>query len=96
MFDYSGQFVSPTTTARGQLLINSVTLYAYDAADVMDDINYATVLNSSLQVPQVNTKRVSGLDHLVPTKKWGISPKKALNTICHTTHCVASIFVWVI
>ena len=42
-------------------------LYAYDAADVMDDENYTTVLESfvsasSLQVADVNTKKVSGLD----------------------------------
>ena len=34
MLDYS---VSPTTPARGQIFINSITLYAYDAADVMDN-----------------------------------------------------------
>ena len=49
MFDYRGWFVSPNTPARGQLYINSVTAYAYDAANVMDDDNYATVLDSSLQ-----------------------------------------------
>ena len=52
----------------GQLLRNSVTSYAYDAADVLDDNNFATVLESfmklSLQVAQVNTKKVSGLGYL--------------------------------
>ena len=48
-------FVITTTPAREQLLINSVTLYSYDAADDMDDDNFATVLESfviisSLQV----------------------------------------------
>ena len=47
---------------------NSVTLYNYDAADVMDDDNYATVLDSyittsSLQVAKVHTKKVPGLEH---------------------------------
>ena len=46
MFDYRGWFVSPNTQARGQLFINAATSYAYDAADVMDDDNYATVLDS--------------------------------------------------
>ena len=46
MFDYLGQFVSPITSAREQLFINSVTSYAYDAADIMDDNIYATVLES--------------------------------------------------
>ena len=45
MFNYTRQFVSPNTTARGHLFINSVTSYAYHAADVMDDDNYATVLD---------------------------------------------------
>ena len=30
-------------------------------------------------------REVSGLDHLVLVKKWGISIKKPLNIICHTT-----------
>ena len=34
-FDYRGRFFSPNTPA-----------YAYDAADVMNDDNYATVLES--------------------------------------------------
>ena len=34
------------TPARGQYFINSVTLYAYDATDVIDDVNFATVLES--------------------------------------------------
>ena len=56
----------------------------------MDNYNYDTVWESfvstlSWQVAQVNTKKVSGLDHLVLSKKWGISPKKALNAIQHTT-----------
>ena len=67
-------------------------MYAYDAADVVDDNNYATVLESfvstsSLQVGQVNTKKVSELDHLVLAKKWGISPEKELNMIHHTMQC---------
>ena len=36
--------IDPDTLARGQLFINSGALYAYDAADFMDDDNYATVL----------------------------------------------------
>ena len=39
-----GMFVSPNTPAKEQLLINSVTLYADDAAYVMDNNAYATVL----------------------------------------------------
>ena len=64
------------TPARGQLYINSVILYAYDAADVMEDNNYATVLDSCvttsfLLVAPVSTKKVSKLDHLVLIKRLG-------------------------
>ena len=56
----------------------------------MDDDNYATMLESFdstslLQVAKVKTEKVSGLYHLVLRQKWGISPKKAFNMICHTT-----------
>ena len=90
MLDYRGWFVSPTTPSRGQLFINSVTLYAYDTADAMDDDNYATMLESfvstsSIQVAQVNTENISILDRLVFAKKLGISPDKALYMISHTT-----------
>ena len=46
MLDYRRQFVSLNSQARRQLFLNSVTSYAYDDADVMDDDNYSTVLES--------------------------------------------------
>ena len=46
MFNYREQFVSPNTPSRGQLFINSVTSYAYDAADVMYNDSCATLLES--------------------------------------------------
>ena len=69
-----------------QLFINSVTLDAYDAAGVMDDDNYDTVLDSSvttsyLQVAKVCIEKVPGLDHLVLAKRLCILHKKALNMI---------------
>ena len=69
----------PYTPGRWQLCINSVT---YGAVDAMDNDNFTTVLKSfviisSLQVAQVNTKKVPALEHLGLAKKWGISPKKA-------------------
>ena len=97
MFKYRGLFVRPSLPARGQLSVNSLILYAYDSAYVMDNGNYATVLESfvstlQLQVAQVNTEKVSGLDHLVLAKKWGIPPEKALNTIHHTTqHWICTV-----
>ena len=44
MLNYRGWFLSPNTPVRVQLFISFVTLYVYDAADVMNDDNYATVL----------------------------------------------------
>ena len=75
------------TPARGQLFINSVTSYAYDAANAIDDNNYATVLQSflstsSLQVAHAYKTKVSGHKHLIlaTTKTWFL-------------HSVASILV---
>ena len=83
MLDFRGWFVISTTPARGQLFINSVTLYTYDATDIMDSNNVATILDSffiitSLQPAQVNTEKVSVLNPLVLAKKWGISSKNIL------------------
>ena len=102
MFNYMERFISPNNPARGQLFFNSVTLYAYDAADVIDDVNYDTVLDSyvttsSLQGANLCTEKELGLDHLVLAIRWGILPKKALNTIRWLTACyshsVAPVFI---
>ena len=66
----SGDSLSALTLSKESIFINSVTLYAYDAADVMGNDNNANmvksfVITSSLQVEQMNTKMVSGLNHLV-------------------------------
>ena len=63
MFNYKGWLVNPNTPARGQLFIDSVTSYAYDAADVLENDSFATVLEDfvsklSLQEAQVNSKKV--------------------------------------
>ena len=44
MFDERGWFLICNTPAWKQLFLNSVTLYSYDAAYVMDNDNYATVM----------------------------------------------------
>ena len=74
MLDYRGWFVLPITPARGLLLISSVTQYAYDAADIMYNDNFVTVMESYviillLQVAKVNTKMAPSIDHLVLEKK---------------------------
>ena len=63
--------LSALTLSKGQLFLNSVTLYAYDDADVMNNDNYVTVLESFV-------KKVPGLDHLVLAKKCFFCPKKYL------------------
>ena len=81
MFNYRGWFVIPTTPWRRQFCINSVKLYAYDAADIMDDENFATLLEhfvliSWLQVAQENTEKVPVLDHFVLAKRRVFNPRK--------------------
>ena len=71
-------------------VLNSATLYAHAATDAVDDDNYATVLEgfvivSPLQIAQMDIEKVPVLDHLGLAKKWGISPKKAINIIPYTT-----------
>ena len=70
-------FVAPNTQTRVHFFIKSVALYAYDAVDVMDDDNLATVLESNvisllLHAAQVNMMKVPAFDHLVLAKKWCI------------------------
>ena len=46
----------------------------------------------SLQVAQVNTEKVSGLDHLFLARKLGFPPKKPLNMVhCTTQHGVCKV-----
>ena len=106
MFNYRGRFNSPNTPARGQSFINSATLYAYDAADVKDDENNATVLESfvttmSLPVAQVNTKKVPGLTIWClprsgvyrPRKYliWFIIPHSMVSAQCCIHPCLGSL-----
>ena len=63
-------------------------MYAYDTADIMDNDNYATVLenfviSSSLLAATVNTENISGLDHLVLILEHNLS--------YHTTWCLQSV-----
>ena len=71
-------------------------LYAFDAADVMDNNNYANELESfvstsSLQVAQVDTEKVSGLDHLVLAKKGLFHPSTFNDLSYHITWCLHCI-----
>ena len=93
IFDNRGWFVSPNTPAREQLFINSVTSYSDDAADVMNDDNYAQcwkVLSVSHDCKQhkLIQRRYQGLIIWFLPRILGISPKKAFNMICCTTQGV--------
>ena len=85
MLGYRKQFFIPTIPARKQLFMNSVILYAYVAANVMDNNNFATARQFYyyivIWVAQVNTKKVPVLENLVLMKKWRISTEKSLNMI---------------
>ena len=48
---------------QGDHYLSTVTLFAYDAADVMYDDNFATVVK--INVVQMSTKKLLMLDHLV-------------------------------
>ena len=83
MFYCMGCIVIPTMPAKQWFFINSVTSYAYDNADVMDNDNFTTMLESfviilSLLVAQVNTNKIPVHYHLDLAKKWDISTKKCL------------------
>lgn len=60
MLDYRGHLLSRATPARGQLVINSVESLAYDAVDVTDDDNFATILdaNVNVSIAQVESMRL--------------------------------------
>ena len=100
MFDHRQWFVIPANPERGQLFINSVTLYAYNAEGVIHDDIFTIVLESfvnilSLWLEQVNTTELLVLDHFILAKKWGISAKRAHDIIHHTTHfCTLLIINW--
>ena len=78
MLDCRVWLVIPINLARGQSFINSVILYAYDAADAtVLEFFYHHITASCTHEFQECT----ALNHSVLAKKWCISPMKALNMI---------------
>ena len=74
MLDYRRWFHVPAMLARGWLLFNSVTFFIYDATDVMDNNNFATVLEiNAISLLGWNAqkafKKVPVLEHLDVAKK---------------------------
>ena len=73
----------------GSVYISAVISYSlvYDATDVMDNDNLATVFTAQIQVSIVMKGMVRKLsvEPIVLTKRWGINPEKAQKTIQATT-----------
>ena len=69
----------------GPILVSAVVLYslAYDATDVMDNDNLATVLSAQIQVSIVliGMVRKPSQESIALAKRWGISPEKAQKMI---------------
>ena len=76
-----GQISIPATAARGPVFVNAVVSYSlvYDAADVMDNDNLATALESQIQISiaLIGTVRKLLIDPIVLPKWWSITPEKA-------------------
>ena len=52
MLDHQGQISIPTTVKRGPVFVSTIVSYslAYDAADVMDNDNFATALEAQIHI----------------------------------------------
>ena len=93
MIDFRGQVMCRTSTARGRMVINSLSVsLQVSAVDVTDDENFgllleskACVLSSISKVGVAKSKSSQQIDHMTLSKKWGISPEKAKQTIQRTT-----------
>ena len=74
---------------RGPVFVSAFVSYslAYDAADVMDNDNLATALESQIQISiaLIGIVRKPSIEPIVLAKQWGITPEKAQNTIKATT-----------
>ena len=81
MFDHQGQISIPAKTARGPVFVSAMVSYSlvYDATDVLDNDNLATALETQIQISiaLIETVRKLSIDHIVLTKRWGITPEKA-------------------
>ena len=75
--------------ARGPVHVSTVVSYslAYDATDVMDNVNLATALEAQIQISTVliGMSRKPSIDPIVLAKRWDIAPEEAQNTIQATT-----------
>jgi hypothetical protein len=75
------------------MVINRVaSSFQFDAADITDDQNLGTALESHVSVPMsvsqvgvFTSKSTKGIDPITFSKKWGISPEKAQRTVRTTT-----------
>ncbi len=93
MIDFRGQVMCRTPTARGRMVINSLSAsLQVSAVDVTDDENFGLLLESKAcvsssisKVGVAKSKSSQQIDHMTLSKKWGISTEKARQTIQRTT-----------
>eukprot|EP00804_Cyclotella_cryptica_P016777 CCRYP_002064-RA/>CCRYP_002064-RA protein AED:0.32 eAED:0.33 QI:0/0/0/1/1/1/2/0/448 len=93
MIDFRRQVMCRTSTARGRMIINSLSAsLQVSAVDVTDDENFGLLLESKScvsssisKVGVAKSKSSQQMDHMTLSKKWGISPEKAKQTIQRTT-----------
>ena len=89
MLDHQGQISILVTATRGPVFVSAIVLYslAYNATDVMDNVNLVTVLEAQIQISiaLIGTVRKQSINPIVLAKRWGITPENAQKTIQVTT-----------
>ena len=95
MTDCHGDIIDSRANARGRSLVISALSTIPEAADIDDDENLATILQSKVVISSVDTgKSTSGIvrtktkkpvDAQTLARRWGISPDHAQATIDRTT-----------
>ena len=90
MLDHQGKISIPVTVVRGPVFVSAVIMHslAYDAADVRDDDNLATMLSAQIKVRIVliGMVRKPSERPIVLANQWDITPEKAQKTIQATNH----------
>ena len=72
MLDHQGQISIPATAAKGPVFVSTVVYsLAYDATDIMDNDNLATVQEAQIQISiaLIDTVRKLSIDPIVLAKR---------------------------
>jgi len=91
--DKDGEIYNRNPTPDQTLVISSMSSLAVDTADITDDENLASILESNVFVSvasmkttgAVKTSRASPIDHETLSKRWSISRERAKATVKQTT-----------